>query len=129
MASFSDLSLSELEGKSLDVKSNHSGKAVHSKVLNLVRLVVTNIQDVAVLLFTVFLDSISEPSLGVASKFIGVLSFQDLLADSQRRFHGWIVVDQLFLKFLVFLLGIPVPLVNLLELKPGVLGQLLELQL
>lgn len=57
------------------------------------------------------------------------MGLQDFSADSQWRLHVWIICGQLLLKLLVFLLGIPVPFVDLLELESSVFGKLLELQL
>lgn len=57
-------SLSKLKSNGFDVKAHHSGETVHTEVLDLVALVVTNIEDVTRLLFgAVFLNSISKPSL------------------------------------------------------------------
>lgn len=45
-----------------------------------------------------------------------------------RRLNRWIRRLKLFLELLVLLLGIPVPLVNLLQLQSRDFGQLFELQ-
>ena len=129
VASFANFSLRKFKGDSFDVKANHSGKPGDSEVLHLVWLVITNIEDVTRRLVAVLLDSICEPSLRVTSELVGVLGLQYLFTDSQWGFHVWVVVNKFFLQFFIFLLGIPVPLVHLLELESGVLSELLELQL
>lgn len=129
VAALTSFALSELKSDCFDIKPYYSGEAVHSKILNLVGLVVTNIEDVTRVLLTVLLNAICEPSLRVASELVSVLCFQYLFTYPQWRFHVWIIIYQFFLKFFIFLLGIPVPLVNLLELKSCVFGELLELHL
>jgi len=99
----------------------------------LIALVITNIKDVRRLLFACsvvdLIEAISEPCLGVPSKLVGILGLQNLSAQPLWGLHGWIIVGKFFLKLLVFLLGVPVPLIDLLKFKACIFSQLLKLKL
>jgi len=70
-----------------------------------------------VLLVSDILKSISEPGLGVASEFIGVLCLKNLSGKSHWRFALWVCFSDLLLELVVFLFGVPIPFVNLLQFE------------
>jgi hypothetical protein len=124
------LSHGQFERNGFDVEPDHSCQSIHSKVLYLVALVVTNVQDVTRLLLAIsFLNAVGKPCFGVSSEFVGVLRLKNLAAQTLGGLHCWIVVCELLLQLFVFLLSIPIPLVYLLKFQARILGQLLELKL
>ena len=123
------VSHSKINGNLIDIETKSLGQTIHAVILIggvvLRRLVFTS--HISVLLVNQILESISEPSLGVSSEFIGILGLQDLSGKSHWRLNILITVSNFFLELVVFLLGVPVPFVNLLELKTSILGKLFEL--
>lgn len=74
-------------------------------------------------------ESIGEPCLGVATELIGVLCLHDLARDPLRRSNVALVLLEDALELVVLLLGVPVPLVDLLKLEAALLGEVLQLSL
>jgi len=128
--------------KGLDVQAKVSGKAIHSVVL-CTRCVsgssLSSVEGRLVLSFSIhglvvellaildLVESVGEPCLGVATKLVGVLCLHDLARDPLRRSNVALILLEDALELVVLLLGVPVPLVDLLELEAALLGEVLQL--
>jgi len=80
-----------------------------------------------ILLVSHIFKSVSEPGLGIASEFVGILCLKNLSGKSHWGFALWVCFSDLLLEFVVFLFGVPVPFVNLLQFESSLFSQGLEL--
>lgn len=117
----------KIDSDLVDVETKSLGQTVHAVILGVLLHGLIISSHISVILVDQVIDSISEPSLGVSSEFIGILGLQDLSGKSHWRLNVFVAVSDFLLEFVVFLLGVPVPFVNLLEFETGFFGKLLEL--